>query len=386
LFPDTKMVEILYDVAGKMVGDDPHLQHQIALYEMHRPSGNLARASSLLTKAAQTAYYDQTIKHSMAELKLRMVEKSKSELEKSKLLKEASDISKSLISTDTENSYGHHTIVKIGIRSLRDALEAMSSDVVIEKLVKDTERSLFDSLQQFPDDAYLLESESELAKLLNDDERAIKAMRKAFSANPRSAFIALSLADIEREAGNLDEALRIVKSALDVNASERRLHFAYAKLLMKKAGVSGEELAWHLQRAFTDGDSNYHAQLLYARQLFLNGQTEESRKVFKELGNVSMSPQARNRLMYKIDKERYRGKVVKLDTNYGFAQRDGVGDGIYFHRSNVSPTTWKNLAFGSSVEFSIAFSFKGVNATDLAILGTSFEKAAQMELPAASAE
>jgi hypothetical protein len=178
LFPDTKMVEILYDVAGKMVGDDPHLQHQMALYEMHRPNGNLATASILLNKATQTAYYDPTIKHSIAELKLRLVEKSKSELEQSKLLKEASDISKSLISTDAENSYGYHTIVKVGIHRLRDALKTGGSDVVIEKLIKETELSLFDSLQQFPDDAYLLESESEIAKLLNDDERATKAMRK----------------------------------------------------------------------------------------------------------------------------------------------------------------------------------------------------------------
>jgi cold shock CspA family protein len=381
LFPDPPMVKILYDVAKATVGDDPHLLHQIALYEMHRPNGNLSTAATLLARASQAAPYDSTIKHSIAELKLRMADGSGSDLEKSKLLKDAADICRNLISSENENAYGHHTLVKVSIRTFRDSLQGGASDEIIEKQIKEIEKLLFDYSQQFPGDSFLLTEESEFAQLLNDDKRAMNAMKKAFDVNPRNSFIAVRLANIEREAGRPQEALGILKKALEVNASDKRLHFTYAKLLMDGQSTSGDELSYHLRRAFTDGDTNYHAQLLYARQLFINKDIDGSKRVFAKLRNVNVPPQISNQLHYPIPGERFRGKISRLDSNYGFIARDGSADWIYVHRFNVSGTTWKNLTFGTRVEFSIAFSFRGVNAFELQILGGVADKPAQLDLP-----
>jgi hypothetical protein len=381
LFPDPKMVQLIYDTAKLAVADgDPHLMHQMALYEMHRPNGNIAAASTLLTRASQAAPYDATIRHSIAELKVRMADKSGSDLEKSKLLKDAAEICRNLIAVEEEDSYAYHTLIKVGIRTLKDSLEGGKADEVIEKQVKDVERNLFEFSQKFPEDSLLLQAESELAQLLKDDKRAIGAMKKAFDINPRNSFVAVRLAKIDLIAGRREDALGVLKKALEANASDKRLHFEYAKLLLNDKSTSGEELAYHLKRAFTDGDLNYHAQLLYARQLFLNGDIEGSKKVFLKLGRVNMAPQVRNHLHYPIEGESFRGKISRLDSNFGFISRDGTGDWIYVHRFNVPAVTWKNLSLGTPVQFSIGFSFRGVNAFDLQILGAGSQAPKQLDL------
>ena len=68
MFPDHRMVLELYKVAKESVGEEePHLLHQMALYEMHRPSGSHGEAARLLARAAHLAPYDVAIKHSSAD-------------------------------------------------------------------------------------------------------------------------------------------------------------------------------------------------------------------------------------------------------------------------------------------------------------------------------
>ena len=50
-FPDHQMADLLYRTARRRFGDEPYLLHQEAIYEMHRPNGNLTRAAGLLVQA-----------------------------------------------------------------------------------------------------------------------------------------------------------------------------------------------------------------------------------------------------------------------------------------------------------------------------------------------
>ncbi len=80
----------------------------MANYEMHRPGGSVSEADRLLNRAHELAPWDSAIMHSMAELKLKAVDRGKTELEKSKLLREAADLSKKLISGEKNNPYSYH--------------------------------------------------------------------------------------------------------------------------------------------------------------------------------------------------------------------------------------------------------------------------------------
>jgi tetratricopeptide (TPR) repeat protein len=312
--------------------------------------------------------WDLTITHTVAELKLRAVDSSRTELERSKLLGEAAKLSQSLISGEKNDSYAFHTLVKVNLRKLKEAMDQQASDLDIEKSVKETEQSLFDALQRFPGDAYLRETESQLAALLKDNKRVLNALEKAFEANPRSSFIALRLASIYEAQDRADGADKVLEKAIGANNSDQRLHYAYAKLLMRSPGKESDELIYHLRRSFTDGDQNYDARILYGRQLFVNSEFDESRRIFDSLRKLRLAPGVRNKLVYPIE-GKSEGHIRKLEPNYCFIARDEAGDWIYAHCSNVDESTWKNLAYGVRVRFEITFSLLGPGAFNVELIG-----------------
>src|SRR5207245_6551024 len=142
-------------------------------------------------------------------------------------------------------SYAHHTLVKIEIRELEDALAAGAPETEIEALVKDAEGTLFDAQQEFPGDSHLLDAESRLAEILKDDTRAARALSKAFNANPRNAIIAVRLARQLQASGQPDKAGEILRKALEANNNDRRLHYTYARLLMGTTPEDGENIVYH---------------------------------------------------------------------------------------------------------------------------------------------
>ncbi len=357
LFPNQAMVQQIFEVAQELVGNDAHLLHQMAIYEMNRSGGNLQEGARLLNQASERAPYDATIKHSMAELKLREVDSGKTELEKGKLLKEAMSLSLGLISDDKTNSYPYHTLAKVGLRKLQEG---------------DLEQNLFDSLQRFPGDAYLLETESRLASLLGDTERLVRSLEKAFAANNRNSFVALRLAAVYERRDEPQKSTEILERALAANNAEKRLHYALAKLIMKSSATA-DSLLYHLQRSFSEGDSNYDAQVLYGRQLYLNKDFENSRQVFKRLSKAKIDLQYRNKLLYKIDGQRFTGRVSKLEASYCFITRDGAGDWVYSHVATVDESTWRSLAAGTRVEFGVGFNIRGATAFDIQVVGQAEE-------------
>lgn len=367
LFPNHDMVTGIYDVAKSHVGVDGALLHQMAIYEMNRPNGSLLKSGELLGQATQLLPHDYSIIHSLAEHSLRSAELARTNLEKEKHLRQAYAIAKKLKSNRPDNVHGYHTAIKVSLKNLEGALNALDNDgseTTAEDAVKNTERDLFDGLQRFPGDAYLLEAEAQLARLLADSGRVLTALEKAFAGNHRSSFIAARLSQHYTAIGHLDQAKEVLEKALDANRNERRLHYAYAKLLIDLGSSDGSLLAYHLQRAFTPGDSNYDAQLLYGRQLYLNGEYDASQSIFRVLGNVRVGADLRNRISYPLGRL-FHGMIVWVEANYCFVVNDGASDRVYTHRNNVDEDIWRQLQSQSRVTYQIGFTLRGVNAYNL---------------------
>ena len=69
-----------------------------------------------------------------------------------------------------------------------------------------------------------------------------------------------------------------------------------------------------------------------------------------------------------------------MEASYGFIIRDGLGDLIFLHISNVSPCLWKALGGGDQVEFSLAFTFRGASAFDVQSTGRALATGGQLNL------
>ncbi len=123
-FADSSLVQRIFEVAQEAWGsDDAYLFQQMALFEMHRTSGNLGKATGFLEQALKLAPHSRIIKHSLAELHLRKADSARNDLEKLHSLSEAEAICRGL-SKDAQDSYSHSTLVKAGLARLRRAASA----------------------------------------------------------------------------------------------------------------------------------------------------------------------------------------------------------------------------------------------------------------------
>ncbi|HEX8237237.1 MAG TPA: SIR2 family protein [Abditibacteriaceae bacterium] len=372
LFPTHELVKSIHEEARRQAGDDAYLLHQIGIYEMHRPGGDLRKSADLFNKAAQAAQaahntlISRSVQHSMAELSLRSADLAPTQLERDRLLSDATKIA-SAMKSNKGDAHGHHTLVKANLRRLQDTLELPEdefSEKKIEEIVKQIERDLSEGLQQFPGDSHLLEAESQFASLLSDSERFLNALEQAFNANPRVAFIALRLARYYEQQKNTGRAKAILEAALNANDRERKLHYAYAKLLIRNNEGTTDSLLHHLARSFSQGDDNYDAQLLYGRELFVANRRDEYKAVFKQLSLALVDPETKTRLLYPL-KQIFAGTVTKIEAYYCFIAADGISDWIYANRNDIHRSTWADLTVGTRVTLRIAFNMKGPGANDV---------------------
>ena len=236
-----------------------------------------------------------------------------------------------------------------------------------EDVIKTTEGNLFAGLQTFPGDSYLLSAESELAKLLNEETRALGALEKSFLNNPRSSVIARRLASCYLINSEPDKAKKTIEAALAANTGDRKLHYMLAKILFEDSSVPPPTLEHHLRKSFAPGDKNYDAQLLYGRQLFINGQLDDSKQLFKKLSVAQVPLHFRTTLLYPLEKT-FVGSISSLGPNHCWIRRDGLSDFIFAHRGDTPPDVWRALTHGDRVSFKIGFNFKGPTASALTIV------------------
>ena len=369
LFPSHEMANNIYQRAIKYIGEEPYLLHQMGIYEMNRENGDLNVCQEYLNKAKQVAQIDQmpAIEHSIAELSLRLADCARTTLEREKYLTKACNIARQLRSSNPSGGYSHHTLVKAGLKRLKALIEDSDSEPAledIESIVKDIEGNLSDGLLKVSDQSHLLDAEAQLAGLLQDSKRVLESLENAFKINERNSTIGIRLARFHKQNGDNEKAKNILERAISAKPNEYRLHFEYSNLLIEMGEQNKELLSYHLRKSFLEGDQNYQAQRLYGRQLFINGDFNESRQVFKNLKDARLNSELKDQIVLPL-KEIFSGEVSRLEFTYCFIVRDGFGDWIYAHKSNIEVEEWKKLQTGIRVTFEIGFSMRGPSALNI---------------------
>ena len=371
-FPDHQMSQQVYLAARMKVGEDPHLLHQMAIYEMNRPNGSYEQATDYLARARELAPHDRSITHSLAELHLKRAESSESSLRFQKHIRDAEHLASSLTGNNAATPHGYHTLAKAYIAKLKRSMAPLSNGATefeLSQLARNAEDTIQRGLQKFPNDPYLLSAESELGGLLLDDDRAIKALETAFSNNPSEPFIATRLAKLLAARGRVEEALMVYKTAINSGVFDKHLHFGYAKLMIDYGLENGQEIEYQLRRAFTEGDSNLEAQFWYARQLYVNDKPSEAAARFSRLKSIALNPAIKREIRGILRSNGiailFSGSVDQLSYDHGFVVRDGAGDRVFLHIGNSDPVAWEQLERNSRISFKIGFNFWGATAVDI---------------------
>jgi hypothetical protein len=289
-FRDQRRGNAIYEAVLSSIGREPHILHQRGIYEMRLGQDAVAldRAERFLSEALELAPNNRAIRHSLAELALARSKIAADELERESWRRQAETRAAELARGD-HSSYPLHTLAKAAIAAVRDNLEKTEgiddelSQEALSQAIKRAEDVLRSGLQRFPNDAHLLNEEASLSEILQNADRALRALERAFNTNPRSELIARRLGRVLRAKGRLQDAIGVLRGALDHNSGSQALNYDLAQSLREQSPdadtAQGDALVYHFSRSFAPGDKNYEAQFWYARQLFLAGKGEEAQKI-----------------------------------------------------------------------------------------------------------
>lgn len=365
LFPDPLMARNFFDIAIENNPNEKMLFQHRAIYEMNVPGGNLVLAEKYLNEAKERGEINPIIDHSLAELTLKKAERSKYENEFATHIEEVFVLCKSIIAKFPSQTHAYHTLLKAINLKLERVINKLDNPS-IERILRDAEKYFQLAKQYDPNNQYINEAESKLNELINREDNALNILQKTFETHKSSPFICLRYCNLLENSGKRDEAITVIKEALNLNPHEKDLNFKLSELLSKKANTNIEELLHYLRRSFTKGDSRFNAQFWYARALYLNNQINDSKELFSEIEKARLDPsikrQARGRIKENNTVVIFEGEIYRMSFNYGFIKRNKTGDTIFFNSNEIDEFY---LKAGQPVQFNIAFNFKGPIATNI---------------------
>jgi tetratricopeptide (TPR) repeat protein len=373
----------IYDVALGSAGRSVVILHQRGVYEMNVATSRaeLDRAEGFLSEAVSLEPHNRSIKHSLAELALRRSRHAVDNLEKQTWRRTAIERA-GVLTAGNSSPYPYHTMLKAAIDEVRDALhvaEAVQSDANVHHLgeaIAHTEDVLRRGLQKYPNDPLLKTEEGSLSEILSQAQRAETAFQKAFAANPRSVLLARRLSRIQRAKGSHADALVTLRRSIDANPSSRELHYDIALTLLESAPDAdqqyGEEIVYHLRRAFTPGDKNYHAQFWYVRQLCLADKFEEARPFFTALTEAKLPYYEKTEIRGVVrsadgQPKRFGGPIILVKPSFIFVQSEAPKLRVFFSLSDSSIDS-DDLLEGFPVSFELAFTLRGPLALNLTLV------------------
>lgn len=366
IFPDPRMIRQFYDHAEDLTLDRNKLLQQRAIFEMNALGGSVVVAERLLREAGKEID-DPTIEHSLAELFLKKAENARYDNEFFTNIEEVISRCNKILKGNKNSIHPYHTILKAILLKLKKIVKN-SDDSTLQKTLKDAEKYFSLAKQVDAEDAFILETESTFNEIINDMPNAKQLLKSAFEKNKSSTFIVLRYANFLEREKNVDDALESVKNSIQMNPHDRDLNFKFAELLMLKPASTIEEVLHYLRRSFTQGDTRYNAQFLYARGLFINGQQDEARNYFNKLSSVRISPHIKNTPRATIQENgkdvEYYGEITSFYYSYGTITRDKFGDKIFF-KTLENDESIRGLKNRQRVKFNIAFNYKGAIAINI---------------------
>jgi tetratricopeptide (TPR) repeat protein len=261
----------------------------------------------------------------------------------------------------------------VAIAAVRDSLEKTEdkddelSQEALSQAIKRAEDVLRSGLQRFPNDAHLLNEEASLSEILQNADRALRALQRAFDTNPRSELIGRRLGRVLRAKGGVQDAIVVLRRALDHNPGSQVLNYDLAQSIREQFPdadtVQGEALIYHFSRSFSPGDRNYEAQFWYARQLVLAGKGEEAQKFFLKLRQLQLPfTQKRSPRGIVMHQDRtpvvFYGQIYSRKPSFGFIRADQNGLEIYFYM-NPNHEIADTLKVNQRVTYHLGFTLFG---------------------------
>ncbi|WP_460645917.1 P-loop NTPase [Leclercia adecarboxylata] len=370
LFNDPLIVRRIYDAARQIGEFDDYYHQQIAIFEMKRKNPNFRLAEQHLDIAAEIAPYNPTINHTRSELELQKA-KGGNVLERERFLSRAREYALDNIRSgyDNNNSHSYHTLCKVHLEKITTILNAQVIDEkTLKELIKEFVTTLHSGLQKYPSSEFLLEAESKLSSLLNDNKGAIASLEKAFSMNNASTFISIALSKAYIKNENVPKAREIMETVLEHYPADKTCNGRLAKIITDHYPQENELAEYYWRRSFTEGDANIENQFWYARQLYINKKYEDSKHYFAITKSKNVAPEVKSKIRGPVfDKNacllQIGGSIVRKDDSYCFVRDFASGEVAYLSKRNIKdPLLWEQIRIDTQILYNLGFNYYGASA------------------------
>jgi hypothetical protein len=387
LFSQRAFADQLYKAANETTASKGFIEHQRAIFELQHPGGNINGALQAITNAEEYSDgNDKSINHTKATIFRELSLSANTIIEKGRYRNEAKAILLRQVKK-TKTPHPIHTLSQIYIDEIgemvqkltekpEDQIDDLERRAVFE-LIRKTESILQQGLQRFPDDEFLMTSDSRLARIINDELRAFQILEEAFESNPRSGYIAVRLSRYFKKNNQKDKVIPILQKCIDQDPLCKEVHLEIAlNQIEENEELHSTEIIRHLRSSFTDGDTNFEAQFWFARHNFIYGDRRKARDIFTKLKKTPLPPEMRSKLRGKIcdsqkNSKTFHGIVKTVYDTYCFVTCSELDENIFIYRTSFNDDIWDQVSAQMSAVFEVSFTLRGpagINANITTVL------------------
>ena len=367
VFSSVDLGRLFYDRVEAAAPDNYFILHQRAVFETKHAQGSLDHGEEAATRAYELNPKNHSIHHTQAVIARRKANETDDPLRKKHLRRIAR---KKLGNRTLQSSeYDLSTYARLAIDEFKElsiSLDMSDNEKPPSELIKaakETETTIQRSLQRFPESSELLSVEATFREFLNQTDKALHVLERAFNLNPRQDWLAVRLSRMYHEAGELQKSKAVLNTCLQVHPSSKSAHLQLGRIL--SASGESDRAIEHLRRGFTLGDNRFDALFWYARELFLRGEFDEADELFATLQERAPG-NFRTRRTGTVKKSGrtvvYDCRVNRKEEGYAFLSVPQFPKALFASRADSDSSDWDKLENKARAKCSLAFTRRGPRA------------------------
>ncbi len=355
----------IYQAAIAVAPNQAFLYQQWALFELHHARGSLDEAEQRANEAHDIDEKNTAIIHTQAEIDRIRATKIDSPLVRDQLRRRARERlnllpSNSRFAVSSRCKLLVDEIVELNHELTYDAPE--HAVMFFAEKSREVEDRIKQALQQFSDDADIVQIEARFREAIDQEDRALSALEKALRLNPRGSGAAIRVARIYRSRGRADDALKVLNEALANSPDEKAVYSEISRHHLLENSGDDDLIENYLRRAYSTGDANYEARFDLAQFLFSRGEAQKAADLFEEIdakAPPTFRPAANreNHLTSRIPEK--TGYVQSISGHMFFVRCGSYPKEIFSHKSSILHEEFEELVIGSNVRFQVRFNRKG---------------------------
>ncbi|WFU19942.1 hypothetical protein [Bradyrhizobium sp. CB3481] len=329
IFSNGDLARELLDAGLEITGGDSFILHQRAVFETQHSDGDLNVALDFINRSLaaddEPGTWTKGKLNTKANILRHMANRANNEVKKSHLRSDANAVLNQIRSKGARDyTLGLNIQIDELVDLLKSASQGSLTDRAIANKIQDIEKALMIARSRSEADPFVLQAEARFRTEVNQDARALLAIKRAYELNNTVTPIALRLARILSDGGQLQEAVDTLSETLS-RAPSKELRFELGKLLAEHPELkSGADATSLLESAFDNEDNQLMPRLYLLREYWRSRRFEKYKNLQNDLKALDLPRRLRISPMLIITKDGqpaiFSGKISAKSADYAFVQ------------------------------------------------------------------